>query len=58
MKRPAADLEAAHETTKGLNAAGVMDQMTLRAFDCMCLPPVESLQPEQIKRIRETSHVS
>ena len=51
-------LEAVHETATGLHKAGVMDQVTLREFDRLCLPPVEPLQPAQIKRIRETSRVS
>lgn len=51
-------LEAVHDTTKGLYKAGVMDMMTLREFDCLCLPPVEPLEPEQIKHIREASRVS
>lgn len=51
-------LEAVHETAKGLHQAGVMDQITLREFDRLCLPPVEPLQPEEIKKIREASHVS
>lgn len=51
-------LEAVHETAKGLHQAGVMDQVTLREFDRLCLPPVEPLQPEEIKKIREAAHVS
>ena len=51
-------LEAVHETAKGLHNADVMDQTTLREFDRLCLPPVESLAPDEIKRIREKSHVS
>jgi len=51
-------LEAVHETAKGLHQAGVMDQITMREFDRLCLPPVEPLAPEQIKHIRETSRVS
>ncbi len=51
-------LEAVQETARGLHAAGVMDQVTLREFDRLCLPPVETLKPEQIKHIRETSRVS
>ena len=51
-------LNAIHETAKGLHKAGVMDQITLREFDQLCLPPVEPLQPEQIKHIRETTRVS
>jgi putative transcriptional regulator len=51
-------LEAIHETANGLFKAGVMDQVTLREFDRLCLPPVEPMEPECIKRLREQSHVS
>jgi len=51
-------LEAVHETAQGLHKAGVMDQVTLREFDRLCVPPVEPLEPEQIKQIRENSRVS
>jgi putative transcriptional regulator len=51
-------LEAVHDTAKGLHKAGVMDRITLREFDRLCLPPVEPLEPEQIKHIRESSRVS
>ena len=57
-KKKSPILEAVHETAKGLHKAGVMDQVTLREFDQLCLPPVEPLQPDQIKKIREASHVS
>ena len=51
-------LEAVHQTAKGLHKAGVMDQVTLREFDRLCLPPVELLEPDQIKKIREATRVS
>ena len=57
-KTKSAILEAVHETARGLHAAGAMDQITLREFDRLCLPPVESLQPKDIKKIREKYHVS
>lgn len=57
-KTKSAILEAVHSTAKGLYKAGVMDQLTLKEFDRLCLPPVEPLKPEQIKRIRESSRVS
>ena len=57
-KTKSAILEAVHETAKGLYAAGVMDQVTLREFDRLCLPPIGPVQPEQIEKIREASHVS
>ncbi|MBW4588078.1 DNA-binding transcriptional regulator [Aetokthonos hydrillicola Thurmond2011] len=57
-KTKSAILEAVHETATGLHRAGVMDQVTLREFDRLCLPPIEQLEPEQIKQIRESSRVS
>ncbi|MDQ2926224.1 MAG: DNA-binding transcriptional regulator [Acidobacteriota bacterium] len=57
-KTKSAILEAVHETAQGLHAAGVMDRVTMREFDRLCLPPVEPLQPREIKRIREGTRVS
>ena len=51
-------LEAVHDTARGLHKAGVLDQVTLREFDRLCLPPIEPLGPEQIKQIREATRVS
>jgi putative transcriptional regulator len=57
-QKKSAILEAVHETAQGLHQAGVIDQITLREFDRLCLPPIEPLAPEQIKQIRESSQVS
>jgi len=57
-KTKSAILEAVHETAKGLHNAGVMDQITMREFDSLRLPPIEYLQSEEIKQIREASNVS
>ena len=57
-KTKSAILESVHRTAKGLHKAGVMDQLTLREFDRLCVPSVEPLKPVQIKRIRESSRVS
>lgn len=51
-------MESVYETAKGLHRAGVMDQVTLREFDRLCVSPVLPLKPEEIKRIRKASHVS
>jgi putative transcriptional regulator len=51
-------LEAVHETAIGLYEAGVMDQVTMREFDLLCLPKIEKLEPQKIKAIRETAQVS
>lgn len=57
-KTKSAILKVVHSTAKGLHKAGVMDQITLREFDRLCVPPVQPLAPEQIKKIRETSRIS
>jgi putative transcriptional regulator len=51
-------LEAVHETALGLYEAGVMDPVTMREFDLLCLPKIEKLEPQKIKAIRETAQVS
>ena len=57
-KTKSAILEAVHETAQGLHQAGVMDQITLREFDRLCVPPITTFDPKTIKQIREQSHVS
>jgi putative transcriptional regulator len=57
-KKKSAILEAVHDTAKGLHKAGLMDQVTLREFDHLCLSPIEPMEPETIKQIREAANVS
>jgi putative transcriptional regulator len=45
-------LAAVHETAQGLHEAGVMDKRTMKAFDVLCLTPVEKLSPDRIRAIR------
>jgi putative transcriptional regulator len=45
-------ITAVHETASGLHEAGVMDAVTLRDFDAICLPPVKRYTAEQIRHIR------
>lgn len=45
-------LKSVHETAKGLHKAGAMDEMTMREFDALCLPPIKNYTPAQIKRLR------
>jgi putative transcriptional regulator len=51
-------LDAVHESAKGLHEAGVMDEMTMRQFDALCLPPVKQYTPKEIKTIRLKERVS
>lgn len=57
-RKKSAILEAVHETATGLYNAGLMDKITLREFDSLCIPPVEPLAPHQIKQIRESNRIS
>lgn len=57
-KAKATLLEAVHEAVTGLHAAGVLDQLTLREFDRLCLPPVDQLEPDEIRHIREDTRTS
>ena len=45
-------LKAMHDTAKGLHDAGTLDAMTMREFDALCLPPIKTFTPTQIKRLR------
>lgn len=51
-------LAAVHETALGLHEAGVLNKVTMKTFDEMCLTPVEELTPEQIRQIRLREQVS
>ena len=44
--------EAVHKTAKGLHAASVMELVTLREFDRMCLPSVDPLSTSKIRKNR------
>ena len=42
-------LEVVHENAKDLYVAGLMDEVTLRKFDALCLPPFTEYDDDQIK---------
>lgn len=49
---------AIHETASDLHDAGVMDKRTLRRFDRLCLTPVRTMSPDEIRKLRERERVS
>ena len=51
-------LAAAYKTALGLAEAGVMAKRTMRAFDDLCLTPVEDMTPEEIREIRMRENAS
>ncbi|MDE0622819.1 MAG: hypothetical protein OXH83_14240 [Bryobacterales bacterium] len=40
-------LASVHETALGMAEAGVMSKRTMKAFDEMCLTPVQEMAPER-----------
>ena len=51
-------LAGVHETAAGLAEAGVLDKRTMKAFDELCLTPVEPLSPQEIRAIRARENAS
>ena len=51
-------LASVHETALGMTEAGVMTKRTMRAFDEMCLTPVEEMPPEKIRALRLRENAS
>jgi putative transcriptional regulator len=58
-RKPKSEIaEAVHETARGLYRVGLIDRVTMREYDSLCLQPIEPLEPENIKQIREDANVS
>ena len=51
-------LEVVHEGAKELRDAGLLNEVTMREFDALCLPPIKIYSAAQIKRIRLKSKAS
>lgn len=57
-KFKSAAFEAIHSAASGLHRAGGIDKATMRDFDEACLLVPPEMEPQQIKNIRESNHVS
>lgn len=51
-------LHSLHAAAEDLHAVGAIDKATMRRFDLSCLTPVESIEPDAIRQIRESAHMS
>ena len=51
-------LGAIHETASDLHDAGIMNKRTLRKFDRLCLTPVSTMKPRDIRALRQREQVS
>lgn len=51
-------LEVVHESVESLYDAGLVDAITMHEFNALCLTPIESLSPREIKSLRLREKVS
>lgn len=51
-------LDVVHQSAQELRDAGLMDEMTMREFDALCLPSITPYSASEIKRIRTRSKAS
>ncbi|MET0029678.1 MAG: DNA-binding transcriptional regulator [Candidatus Thiodiazotropha sp.] len=51
-------LKVVHEGAKDLHDAGLMNDVTMREFDALCLPPIKEYTAVQIRRIRTQNKAS
>jgi putative transcriptional regulator len=51
-------LEAIHTSAAALARIGAIDKATMREFDLSCLTVPGPISPRQIKKLRESQHVS
>lgn len=45
-------LKNVHQSATSLHADGFIDDVTMREFDALCLPPLRDYSPDDIKNIR------
>lgn len=45
-------MQAVHETAEDFASIGLIDVQTMREFDVLCLPPIKTYSPEEIKALR------
>ena len=51
-------LEVVHNSANDLYEAGIIDAVTMREYDALCLPAVPKIKPREIKKLRLREKVS
>jgi putative transcriptional regulator len=51
-------LDIAHDLAHALAEVDAMDEISTRKLDALCLPTLQPLKPEDIRRIWTADHVS
>lgn len=57
-KRKSRILDEMHETALGLHNAELISKRRMSEFDALCRLDVPEIQPQQIKSLREKTHLS
>lgn len=58
MKKSRSILNTVHKSVKGLNKAGLVDAITMKKFDELCIEPAKEIDSKEIKKIRLKQNVS
>jgi putative transcriptional regulator len=58
MKHKSRLLEAVHGTAQDLYELGFIDKRALNRYDALCIEPVPSYSPEQIRTLRDRYRIS
>lgn len=58
MKHKSRLLEAVHDTARDLNELGFIDKRALNRYDALCIEPVPTYSPEQIRTLRDRYRIS
>ena len=51
-------LEVVHESAADMQEIGLIDTITMREFDAICLPEVKEMKPKNIKELRKREKIS
>jgi putative transcriptional regulator len=51
-------LKNVHASAKRLHAAGLLDNLTMREFDALCLPPLHEYTAADVRRVRTKTKAS
>ena len=51
-------LDTIHETMTAAHEVGVVDDVTMREFDALCIPPIKEYSPQAIQKLRKKNKAS
>lgn len=58
IKKNSKIAKSVHSTISDLHKAGIVDNVTMKKFDSLCLPKVKPITANKIKKLRQRENVS